>query len=148
MANNNRVYGKLIGDLIKNDLNITIDSQATFFNGLQNDTVSETPMGTIFKDETDILVAVHNPSTKFTENHLEIQVPSTAYAVQAYCPHTKQFYDITSNCTFLRQHHRLNSGNDTLDYKLLIPYVMLPNQVGYVKLHQMCECELAKRQEA
>jgi len=92
-------------------------------------------MGTTFKDERDVLVAVHNPSARFTDNNLEIQVPSSAYAVQAYCPHTKQFYDISSNCSFLRQHHRLNDGTDTLDYKLLIPYKLFPNQIGYVKLH-------------
>jgi hypothetical protein len=51
MANNNKVYGKLISDFIKNDLNLTIDAQTTFFNGYQNDTVAETPMGTMFKNE-------------------------------------------------------------------------------------------------
>jgi hypothetical protein len=51
MANNNKVYGKLISDFIKNDLNLTIDAQTTFFNGYQNDTVTETPMGTMFKNE-------------------------------------------------------------------------------------------------
>lgn len=142
MANNNKVYGKIISEHIKNDLNVTIDTQTTFYNGYQNDTMAETPIGTLFKNEQNVLVAVHNPSSKFTEN-VEIQVPSSAYAVQVFCLKTKQFYDITSNCSYLRQHHRLNDGTDTVDYKLLIPYKLFPNQIGYVKLHQMCDAEVA-----
>jgi len=72
MYKNNKVYGKLISELIKNDLNLTIETQATFFNGYQNDTVEETPMGTTFKDETDVLIAVHNPSSKYSHDMLEI----------------------------------------------------------------------------
>lgn len=50
----------------------------------------------------------------------------------------------------MRQYHRLNEGNDTVDYKLLIPYKLMPNQVGYVKLHQMCGEEIAnmKKEES
>jgi hypothetical protein len=33
MFNNNKVYGKLISEHIENDLNLTIDTQSTFFNG-------------------------------------------------------------------------------------------------------------------
>jgi len=33
MAKNNKVYGKLISELVQNDLNLTIDAQSTFFNG-------------------------------------------------------------------------------------------------------------------
>lgn len=29
----------------------------------------------------------------------------------------------------------------------MIPYNLFPNQVGYVKLHQMCEKEVAQRKE-
>lgn len=100
-------------------------------------------MGTMFKNAQDVLIAVHNPSSKFTYEPIEIQVPNSAYAVQVYCMKTKQFYDITSKCSTMRQHHRLNDGNETVDYKLLIPYKLFPNQVGYVKLHQMCDEEIA-----
>ena len=33
MDKNNKVYGKLISELVQNDLNVTIDAQSTFFNG-------------------------------------------------------------------------------------------------------------------
>lgn len=33
MDKNNKVYGKLISELVQNDLNVTIDARSTFFNG-------------------------------------------------------------------------------------------------------------------
>lgn len=47
----------------------------------------------------------------------------------------------------MRQYHRLNDGNDTVDYKLLIPYKLFPNQIGYVKLHQTSDEEIAEMEK-
>lgn len=91
MDNNNKLYSKFISDHIQNELNLTINATTTFFNGYQNDTVAETPMGTTFKNETDVLIAVHNPSIKSAYENVEIQVPSSNYAVQVYSTETKQF---------------------------------------------------------
>jgi hypothetical protein len=46
------------------ELNVSAPIKHTFFNGIQNDTVAETPMGTTFKNEKEVLVVVHNPSGK------------------------------------------------------------------------------------
>ena len=37
--------------------------------------------------------------------------------------------------------HRLNGGNITKDWKLLIPYKLSPGQVGYIKLHKTMESD-------
>jgi hypothetical protein len=41
----------------------------------------------------------------------------------------------------MRQFHRNNDGTNSTDYKLVFPYYLEPNQVGYVKLERMCEEE-------
>jgi hypothetical protein len=113
-------------------LNQTIGLQSTFYNGMQNDTVAQTPMGTYLKDKKDVLVVVHNPSGKVNKQFVEIQVPRSAYAVKVWCSKSKKFYDITSQSSFLRQFHRDNDGTNSTDYKLIVPYHLYPNQVGYI----------------
>lgn len=70
MSKNNYVYGKYLKDMVKSDLNLSVSVQSTFFNGIQNNTVAETPMGSSFENETEVLVVVHNPSGKHTDNHV------------------------------------------------------------------------------
>jgi hypothetical protein len=53
-------------------------------------------MGTSLKDNKEVLIIVHNPSTKVNKQFAEIQVPSSAYGVSVWCPKSKQFYDISS----------------------------------------------------
>lgn len=81
---------------MEKDLNLTIPLKHTFFNGIQNDTVADTPMGTYFKNDQEVLVVVHNPSGKVNKQFVEIQVPSSGYAVSVWCSKSKEFYDISS----------------------------------------------------
>lgn len=148
MAQNNDVYGKILKDMVKNDLNLSVSVQSTFFNGIQNDTVAQTPMGTTFKDEQELVVVVHNPSAKFTDSPVKIQVPSNAYSVQVWNPKTKHFYNITEQCSFMRQHHRFNNGTQTLDYNLHVPFKLFPNQVGYIKLQKLSGVEKSESEKA
>jgi len=70
MYENNLVYRKQLADLFESELNLSISIESTFFNGMQNDTVHETPMGTTFANESEVLVNVHNPSAKLLESHV------------------------------------------------------------------------------
>ena len=91
-------------------------------------------MGSTLKDESEVLVLVHNPSATFRDDQVEIQVATKDYDVQVWCPKTKHFYNMTSMSSFMRQHHRHNNGDSSLDYKLLVPFKLFPNEIGYIKL--------------
>lgn len=147
MWQNNALYSYLLDVQMYKDLGQKLKLQGTFFNGVQNDTVAETPMGTYLKDEKEVLVVVHNPSGKVNKQFVEIQVPDSSYSVQAWCPHSKKFYDITAKTSFMRQFHRNNDGTNTTDYKIVLPYYLAPNQVGYIKLEKMCAEEVAEREK-
>jgi len=105
-------------------------------------------MGTYLKDEKEVLVVVHNPSLKVNKHYVEIQVPDSSYSVEAWCPHSKKFYDVTSKSSFMRQFHRNNDGTNMTDFKLMLPYYLPPNQIGYIKLEKMCAEDMAKKENA
>lgn len=86
---------------MKKDLNLSVPLKHTFFNGVQNETVEETPMGKYFKDEKEVLVVVHNPSSSWNKQFVEIQAVTGAYNVSVWCSKSKKFYDITDQVSRL-----------------------------------------------
>lgn len=74
---------------MEEELNIKTPIKHTFFNGIQNDTVADTPMGTYLKNDREVVVVVHNPNAKVNKQSVEIQVPDSAYAVSVWCSKSK-----------------------------------------------------------
>lgn len=96
-------------------------------------------MGTVFENDTEVLVVVHNPSSVTSKQFVEIQTVKSNYNVSVWCSKSKKFYDITTQVGKMYQKHRLNGGNATADWKLQIPYQLGAMQVGYIKLLKVPE---------
>lgn len=62
IAQNNKVYSSLLIKQMEKDINITADHVEEFFNGAQNDTIADVPMGKHDQDES--IVIVHNPAAQ------------------------------------------------------------------------------------
>lgn len=86
---NNNKYAQLLEKQMQKDLNIFTSLQGTFRNGIQNDTVADTPLGSYLKNYKNILVVVHNPNMKVNQQMVEIQVSNSAYAVSVWCSKSK-----------------------------------------------------------
>lgn len=134
MSANNEMYAWQLMTHMKKDLNISVPLKHTFFNGIQNDTVEETPMGTTFKNDTEVLVVVHNPTSATSKQFVEIQTTYNYYNISVWCSKSKKFYDISNQVGVFNQTHRLNGGNASADWRLMIPYQLAAGQVGYIKL--------------
>lgn len=97
MNANNEMYAWYLTKKMEKDLNLTaVPLKHTFFNGIQNDTVEQTPMGKYFQNETEVLVVVHNPSAATSKQFVEIQTVHANYNVSVWCSKSKKFYDIST----------------------------------------------------
>jgi len=115
---------------MKKDIKVKAHHVEEFFNGAQNDTIADVPMGLHNQDES--IVIVHNPAAQVYTQLVRIKVPSQNYSAKVWCSHDKEFKDVAVDV--LKQEHRRNDGTTVVDYDMYFPYKLMPSQVGYVKL--------------
>jgi len=115
---------------MEKDIKVEAHHVEEFFNGAQNDTIADVPMGLHNQDES--IVIVHNPAAQVYTQLVRIKVPSQNYSAKVWCSHDKEFKDVPVDV--LKQEHRRNDGTTVVDYDMYFPYKLMPSQVGYVKL--------------
>lgn len=85
---------------------MSVPINGTLFNGTQNDTVFETPMGMYLMNESEVLVVVHKSSSSNIPEPVTIQVVDNDYTVEVWGHSAGKFIDISNQTAYVEQYHR------------------------------------------
>jgi len=90
------------------------------------------PQGNITSN-TEFISIIHNPAAQNFTDLVRIQLPSPNWRAEVWNHVTQNFTGVQSD--ILTQHHMNNTGYALdLDYDMYLPYRLLPNQVGFVRV--------------
>ena len=115
---------------MEKDIKVEAHHVEEFFNGVQNETIGDVPMGLRWRDES--IVIVHSPAAQVCTQPVRIKVPSQNYSAKIWCSLVNEIIYFTLDV--LKQEHRRNDGTPVGDYDMYFPCKLMPSQVGYVKL--------------